>query len=221
MTATVMSKWFDRAAIVTIDEANSSGPPNLWRLATVHRVEELKSMIRMLPISAVGILLVASSSHSHSFTIQQARTMNRHFTRSLEIEPASFSIFGILTMLAGLVFYKRLLFVPFARRLTGNPAGITCLQRMGIGLMINIIATIVASFVEIIRKSVAANNKLLDDPKALIPVTVFWLVPQFCLHGLAETFMHVGHLEFLYYQSPESMRSTATALFCIEQQVTG
>ncbi|XP_022761776.1 protein NRT1/ PTR FAMILY 3.1-like isoform X2 [Durio zibethinus] len=207
-------KWFDRAAIVTESEAKNSNPPNLWRLATVHRVEELKTIIRMLPIWAAGILLVTSSSHQHSFTIQQARTMDRHLSKSFEIPPASLSIFGILTMLSGLVLYERL-FVPFARRFTGNPSGITCLQRMGIGFGVNILATLVASFVEMKRKSVAANHNLLDDPKAIVPISVFWLVPQFCLHGVAEVFMSVGHLEFLYDQSPESMRSTAAALYWI------
>ncbi|XVF29262.1 hypothetical protein REPUB_Repub15cG0105900 [Reevesia pubescens] len=207
-------KRFDKAAIVTQSEATNPNQPNLWRLATVHRVEELKTIIRMLPIWAAGILLVTSYSHQNSFTIQQARTMDRHLSKSFEIPPASLSIFGILTMLSGLVLYERL-FVPFARRFTGNPSGVTCLQRMGIGFIVNIMATIVASFVEIKRKSVAANHKLLDDPKAIVPISVFWLVPQFCLNGLAEVFMSVGHLEFLIDQSPESMRSTAAALYWI------
>jgi dipeptide/tripeptide permease len=124
------------------------------------------------------------------------------------------SIFGTITMLIGLVLYERL-FVPFARRFTGNPSGITYLQRMGVGFVVNILATLVASFVEIKRKAVAANHNLLDDPQAIIPISVFWLVPQFCLHGVVEVFMSVGHLEFLYDQSPESMRSTAAALYWV------
>lgn len=207
-------KWFDKAAIVTDAEATSLNPPNLWRLATVHRVEELKSIVRMLPIWAAGILHVTSSSHQHSFTIQQARTMDRHLSPSFQIPPASLSIFSILTVLIGIVLYERF-FVPLARRFTRNPSGITSLQRMGIGFMVNILATIVASFVEIKRKAIAANHNLLDKPRAIIPISVFWLVPQFALHGVAEVFMSVGHLEFLYDQSPESMRSTAAALYWI------
>lgn len=207
-------RWLDKAAIVTDDEKTGSKTPNLWRLATVHRVEELKSLIRMLPIWAAGILLVTASSHQHSFVIQQAFSMDRRLSHSFEIPPASLSIFSVLTMLTGIVLYERL-FVPFARRFTGNPSGITCLQRMGIGFFINIIATIVSALVEMKRKEAAAHHNLLDDPKAIIPISVFWLVPQFCLHGVAEVFMSVGHLEFLYDQSPESMRSTAAALFWI------
>ncbi|KAK0597744.1 hypothetical protein LWI29_028269 [Acer saccharum] len=49
-------KWLDKAAIIREGEATNSNPPNLWRLATVHRVEELKAIIRMLPIWSAGIL---------------------------------------------------------------------------------------------------------------------------------------------------------------------
>ena len=140
--------------------------------------------------------------------------MDRHLSHSFQIPPASMSIFNVLTMMVGIILYERL-FVPFARRFTRNPSGITCLQRMGVGFVVNILATVVSALVEIKRKSVAAKYHLLDDPNATIPISVFWLVPQYCLHGLAEVFMFVGHLEFLFDQSPESMRSTATALYCI------
>ncbi|XP_057549700.1 protein NRT1/ PTR FAMILY 3.1-like [Amaranthus tricolor] len=212
-------KWLDKAAIVTErDQVKDSSPPNLWNLATVHRVEELKSIVRVLPIWAAGILLVTASSHQGSFVLQQARTMDRHLTSSFEIPPASLSIFSIGTMLTGLVLYERL-FVPFVRRFTGNPSGITCLQRMGIGYVINIFATILASLTERKRKTVAAQYHLLDKPTAVIPISVFWLVPQYCIHGLAEVFMNVGHIEFLYDQAPESMRSTAAALYCLTTSI--
>ncbi|KAL8235734.1 hypothetical protein R6Q59_016815 [Mikania micrantha] len=83
---------------------------------------------------------------------------------------------------------------------------------MGIGYVIYILSTIVSALVEIKRKQVASDHNLIDKPNAIIPISVFWLVPQFCLHGIAEAFTSVGHLEFLYDQSPESMRSTCMAL---------
>ncbi|EPS64607.1 hypothetical protein M569_10172, partial [Genlisea aurea] len=207
-------KWLDRAAVKTEADMTGEGKPNLWRLATVHRVEELKTIIRVLPIWAASILLVASSSHLHSFTVQQARTMDRNLTRSFRIPPATMSIFSTFTVILGIPLYERL-FVPMARRLTGNPVGVTTLQRMGIGLVINIAATAASALTETKRKEAAAAYKLLDKPAGIIPITVFLLVPQYVLHGLADVFMNVGHLEFLYDQSPESMRSTAAALYWI------
>ncbi|CAK9188551.1 unnamed protein product [Ilex paraguariensis] len=207
-------KCLDRAAIVTDEDTKDSKKPNLWRLATVHRVEELKSIIRMLPIWGAGILLVASYSHQYSFQIQQARSMDRHFSHSssFEIPPASLSIFSMITVLIGIAVYERV-FVPIARRFTGNPVGVTCLQRMGIGYAICIVDSIVSALVEVKRKKVAAKYNLLDKPTATIPISVFWMLPQYCLDAIGDVFLSIGQMEFLYDQTPESMRSTAPALY--------
>ncbi|KAI4302228.1 hypothetical protein MLD38_038005 [Melastoma candidum] len=198
------------AAIVT-DEDNPK-VPNPWRLSTVHRVEELKTVIRMGPIWASGILLHVAYSQQGTFTVQQAKTMNRHLSSSFEIPAGSMTVFGLIPMMATIAIYD-LFLVRIARRFTGLDRGITFLQRMGIGFFISILATLVAGFVEVKRKSAAAAHGLSMSPHATIPISVFWLLPQYGLHGMAEAFMSIGHLEFFYNQSPESMRSTATALF--------
>ncbi|KAM3410448.1 hypothetical protein ACQJBY_002575 [Aegilops geniculata] len=208
-----MIRFFDKAAIVTEGDVLPSGEPKLWRLSTVHRVEEIKSIVRMLPIWAAGILMVTASSHNSSFAIQQARTMDRDITRSFKIPPASMLIFTNLAMLITLAFYDRVL-VRVLRRFTGRPNGITHLQRAGVGMTIAMLANVAAAAVETRRKSVAAASGMLDAPKgATLPISVFWLVPQYAIHGIADAFMDVGRMEFLYDQAPESMRSTAAALY--------
>jgi hypothetical protein len=126
-------RFLDKAAIVTDGDVLPSGQPKLWRLATVHRVEELKSIVRMLPIWAAGILLVTSASHNSSIAIQQARTMDRDITPRFKIPSASMLIFENVSMLLMLTFYDRVL-VRVLRRYTGNPNGITHLQRTGVGM---------------------------------------------------------------------------------------
>ncbi|XP_023914906.1 protein NRT1/ PTR FAMILY 3.1 isoform X2 [Quercus suber] len=206
-------KFLDKAAIVTEEDNLKSGQaPNFWRLNTVHRVEELKSVIRMGPIWASGILLITAYAQQSTFSILQAKTMNRHITKSFQIPAGSMTVFAYVTMLITIAFYDRL-FIPLARKFTGLDRGITFLHRMGIGFVISILATLVAGFVEVKRKNVALADGLIDQPHPAIPISVFWLVPQYCLHGIAEAFMSIGHLEFFYDQAPESMRSTAMALF--------
>lgn len=153
-------------------------------------------------------------SHQSSFTLMQARTMDRHLVKnsSFEIPPASMGVFDVLATIVTIALYDRV-FVPFAYRITKNPAGITCLQRIGVGFLISICATFVASFVEIKRKQVARDYNLLDKPTHMIPISVFWLIPQYSLHGVAQAFFQVGKLEFIYDQSPESMKSSALALY--------
>ncbi|KAJ0763759.1 putative proton-dependent oligopeptide transporter family, MFS transporter superfamily [Helianthus annuus] len=210
---TKQMKFLDKAAIVTQEDyAKSQSKPNLWRLNTVHRVEELKSLLRMGPIWASGILLFTAYVQQNTFSLQQAKTMNRHLTKSFQIPAGSMSVFTLTSMLATIVFYDRV-FVPIMKRFTGVERGVSFLSRMAIGFTISILATLIAGFMEIKRKNVAFAHGLVDKPHETIPIMVFWLVPQYSLHGVAEAFMAVGHLEFLYDQAPESMRSTAAALF--------
>ncbi|KAJ0978943.1 hypothetical protein J5N97_014417 [Dioscorea zingiberensis] len=204
-------RCLDRAAIVMEGDKTGTGKPNLWRLATVHRVEELKSLIRIIPIWAVGIFFIATASNIGSFAILQARTMDRQLGH-LKIPPATMSIFLDISTILTLTFYDRI-FVPAARRITGRPSGITSLQRMVIGVVISMLCYMVAALAELKRKSAAAEYGLLDKPKAVIPISVFWVAPQYIIYGMAEAFLSVGQMEFLYDQAPESMRSIAVALY--------
>ncbi|XP_057478315.1 protein NRT1/ PTR FAMILY 3.1-like [Actinidia eriantha] len=203
-------KFLDKAAIVTQEDNIKS--PNPWRLNTVHRVEELKSVIRMGPIWASGIILITAYAQQNTFSLQQAQTMDRHLAGSFQIPAGSMTVFTMTSMLTTIAFYDRI-FIPVIRRFTGLDRGINFLHRMGIGFIISIVATLVAGFIEVRRKNVASAHGLINNPKTIIPISVFWLVPQYSLHGIAEAFMSIGHLEFLYDQAPESMKSTAMALF--------
>ncbi|XP_020572706.1 protein NRT1/ PTR FAMILY 3.1-like [Phalaenopsis equestris] len=205
-------RCLDRAAIFTDSDITAAGSPRLWRLSTVHRIEELKSILRILPIWSVGILISTASSHNSSFTIIQAKSMDRRLAGNFQIPAATLSIFSILSMLLTLSLYDRLL-TPLARRFTRRPQGISNLQRIGIGLAISIITNICAALVETRRRATATMHGLTDSPSATVPISVFWLVPQYAVSGVAEAFYSVGQMEFLYHQSPESTRSTAAALF--------
>ncbi|CAH9103505.1 unnamed protein product, partial [Cuscuta europaea] len=128
-------KFLDKAAIIMENEDPKC--PNLWSLSTVHRIEELKSVIRMGPIWASGIILITAYAQQNTFSIQQAKTMDRHLTSSFQIPAASMSVFTLSSMLCTIVFYDRV-FVPVARRITGLQRGVSFLTRMGIGFAISI-----------------------------------------------------------------------------------
>ncbi|GLT76634.1 hypothetical protein SLA2020_482840 [Shorea laevis] len=199
-------RFLDKAAIVTEEDIiKSSNKPNLWKLNTVHRVEELKCVIRLLPIWAVGILFSTASVQQNTFSIQQGKTMDRNLTKSFKIPSASMSIFTTLFNLFTIAVYDRL-FVPLARKYTGHHQGINQLHRMAIGLFLAILATLIAGFVEMNRKHAALTN-------SKHPLSIFWLVPQYSLHGISEGFHSVARVQFFYDQAPESMRSTCSALF--------
>jgi len=53
---------------------------------------------------------------------------------------------------------------------------------------------------------------LLDSPRSVIPLSVFYLAPQFVLMGIAGVFTLVGMQEYFYGQVPDSMRNLGIAL---------
>eukprot|EP01018_Ginkgo_biloba_P002380 Gb_15520 [translate_table: standard] len=204
--------FLNKAAIKTAQDFHPDGSvASPWRLCTLQQVEELKSVIRILPIWASGIAIFTAFAQQSSFSVFQARSMDRHLGPNFQIPAGSFSVFGLLTISVWLPIYDRLV-VPFVRRVTRHDRGITLLQRIGIGLGISILSMVVAGFVETKRRNAAVRHGLVDKAMSIVPISALWLVPQYCLTGLAEAFNAIGQLEFFYDQCPQSMRSVAVAL---------
>uniref|UniRef100_A0A2P2NYB3 Uncharacterized protein n=1 Tax=Rhizophora mucronata TaxID=61149 RepID=A0A2P2NYB3_RHIMU len=103
-------------------------------------------------------------------------------------------------------------FVPFMRKRTQNPRGISMLQRLGIGFAIQIIAIATAYGVELRRMHVIKGQGIIG-PKEIVPMSIFWLLPQYVLLGIADVFIAIGLLEFFYDQSPQDMQSLGTTFF--------
>lgn len=70
------SRFLDKAAIKEEDD-NVSSHASRWRLCTVHQIEELKSLLRMAPIWTTTILVSTVIVQQGTFSVQQARSMNR------------------------------------------------------------------------------------------------------------------------------------------------
>lgn len=137
--------------------------------------------------------------------------MDRNLGSGFQIPAASLGSFVTLSMLLSVPMYDRF-FVPWMRHKTGNPRGITLLQRLGIGFVIQIIAIAVAYTVELRRMHVISVHHIVG-PKAIVPMSIFWLLPQYALLGIADVFNAIGLLEFFYDQSPEDMQSLGTTFF--------
>jgi peptide/histidine transporter 3/4 len=136
--------------------------------------------------------------------------MIRSIGPNFQVPPASFQSLVGLTILFTIPIYDRI-FVPAARKLTGHRSGITMLQRIGIGLFLSIVEMVVAAQVEAKRVSIAREHGLMDTPKATIPMSVWWILPQYMISGISDVFTVVGLQELFYDQMPESMRSLGAA----------
>ncbi|KAJ6362904.1 hypothetical protein OIU78_003151 [Salix suchowensis] len=188
---------------------NIKGLTNPWRLCTVTQVEELKSIIRLLPIWASGIVFATVYSQMSTMFVLQGNTMDQKMGPRFKIPSASLSLFDTLSVIFWAPVYDRVI-VPHARKFTGHERGFTQLQRMGIGLVISIVSMIVAGVLEVVRLKFVRENNYYD--LEYIPMTIFWQVPQYFLIGCAEVFTFIGQLEFFYDQAPDAMRSLCSAL---------
>ncbi|CAN1853591.1 Protein NRT1/ PTR FAMILY 8.2 [Linum perenne] len=198
----------DKAAVETRNE-DAKGLSNPWRLCTVTQVEELKSIIRLLPVWASGIIFSAVYSQMSTMFVLQGNTMDQHIGPNFKIPSASLSLFDTLSVLFWAPVYDRLI-VPAARNYTGHEHGFTSLQRQGIGLVISTLAMVVAGILEVARLQMVRSHGYYDIET--IPMSIFWQVPQYFLVGCAEVFTFIGQMEFFYDQAPDAMRSLCSAL---------
>ncbi|KAK1290212.1 Peptide transporter PTR3-A [Acorus calamus] len=185
------------------------GRATKWRQSTVTQVEETKQIVRMLPILLASFLPSTMIAQINTLFVKQGTTLDRHMGPNFQIPPASLSAFVTLSMLISVVLYDRY-FVKLMRRWTKDPRGITLLQRLGVGLALDILIMSVASLTERHRLNVARENGLVESGKQ-VPLTIFVLLPQFLLMGVSDAFFVVGKIEFFYDQAPESMKSLGTS----------
>ncbi|KAJ4959613.1 hypothetical protein NE237_019523 [Protea cynaroides] len=176
---------------------------------TVEEVEAVKIVIRVLPIFACTVMLNCCLAQLSTFSVEQAATMNTKLG-SLKIPPASLPVFPVLFIMIIAPLYDHII-IPYARRITKTEMGISHLQRIGVGLVLSIVAMLVAALVEIKRKRVATDSGLIDSEEPL-PLTFFWIALQYLFLGSADLFTLAGLLEFFFTEAPSSMRSLATAL---------
>ncbi|KAK2990794.1 hypothetical protein RJ640_012695 [Escallonia rubra] len=177
---------------------------------SVKQVEDVKIVLKILPVFACTIMLNCCLAQLSTFSVQQAATMNTKLG-SLKVPPASLPIFPVLFIIILAPVYDYFI-VPFARKTTKTEMGITHLQRIGIGLVLSIVAMATAALVEIKRKRVATHSGLLDNPAKPLPITFFWIAFQYLFLGSADLFTLAGLLEFFFTEAPISMRSLATSL---------
>ncbi|CAN1824856.1 Protein NRT1/ PTR FAMILY 1.2 [Linum perenne] len=206
---------FFHLACIIINRDNDVTPDGLatnpWRLCTVDQVEELKAIIKVIPIWSSGIMLSINTSQT-SFPLLQASSMDRHLTSAFQIPAASYSMFLVVTIIVWVVLYDRAI-LPLASKLWGRPVKLSTKLRMGLGLVVSSLSMVAAATVENARRKKAIQEGYLNNPIAVVNMSAMWLVPQYVLLGLAESLNAIGQIEFYYSEFPKSMSSIASCLF--------
>ncbi|KAM7513613.1 hypothetical protein LguiA_003196 [Lonicera macranthoides] len=194
-------RFFDKAAIL-----QEGTKPEPWQVCTITQVEEVKILTRMLPIIASTIIMNTCLAQLQTFSVLQGVFTNPKLG-SIKIPTPSIPVIPLLFMSLLLPIYEFII-VPFARKLTGHPSGITQLQRVGVGLVLSVISMGIAGLVEVKRRDQFNKNPLK-------PMSLFWLAFQYAVFGIADMFAMVGLMEFFYKEAPSGMRSLSTSFALI------
>uniref|UniRef100_A0ACD5TI87 Uncharacterized protein n=1 Tax=Avena sativa TaxID=4498 RepID=A0ACD5TI87_AVESA len=197
-------RFLDHAAIIDRASAESAAEASNWTLCTRTDVEEVKQVVRMLPIWATTIMFWTIHAQMTTFAVEQAALMDRGIGGSGFLIPAgSLTVFLVGSILLTVPLYDRLV-APIARRFTGNPHGLSPLQRVFVGLFLSIAGMAAGALVE--------RHRLTSSEHG-VTLTVFLLMPQFLLVGAGEAFTYMGQLDFFLRECPKGMKTMSTGLF--------
>ncbi|KAM7477922.1 hypothetical protein LguiA_026135 [Lonicera macranthoides] len=207
---TTTKQWAGRSATPTIFRQSNNFPRgNKTRaMASMHNHTSRRSKDPNKDASH-------NSKHNHNehmlsptptFSVLQGVFTNPKLG-SLKIPTPSIPVIPLLFMSLLLLIYEFII-VPFARKLTGRPLGITQLQRVGVGLVLSIVSTGIAWLVKVKRRD-QFNKNLLK------PMSHFWLAFKHMVFGIADMFAMVGLMEFFYKEAPFGMRSLSTSFALI------
>ncbi|KAG4937425.1 hypothetical protein JHK82_051642 [Glycine max] len=201
-------RFLDKAAFITSKDLEQleENKRNPWCLSTVTQVEEVKCILRLLPIWLCTIMYSVVFAQMASLFVVQGDAMATGIS-SFKIPPASMSSFDILGV-AFFIFIYRHALDPFVAKVMKSK--LTELQRMGIGLVLAIMAMVSAGLVEKFRLKYAIKDCNQCDGSSSL--SIFWQVPQYVLTGASEVFMYVPQLEFFNAQTPDGLKSFGSAL---------
>jgi solute carrier family 15 (peptide/histidine transporter), member 3/4 len=189
----------DKAAVVLEEQETKDGRCS-WLLCTVTQVEEVKILTRMLPIWFTCVFYSAAMCQTATTFVQQGNAMDTKIG-SFSVPAASLNSAEVIFMMIWVAFQDSIV-IPLSRKYTGNPWGLTLLQRMGIGRFLAIPALGAAALVEMWRlRSVSAGHNL----------SIGWQLPQFVVLACSDVFCGIAQLEFFYSEAPTSMRSLCSA----------
>ncbi|XP_010034299.2 protein NRT1/ PTR FAMILY 2.7 [Eucalyptus grandis] len=202
-------RFLNRAAVkIDGDTKSDNSIAEPWRLCSVQQVEDLKCVIKMLPLWSSAIFLSTPIAVQTSMIVLQALTMDRHLGPHFMIPASSFLVMIMISasVSLALIDHFRSTF-PLWKKITGLPP--TVFLRIGVGHLLSVLSLIVAALIESFRLRTAHLHNV-DTPT--VPMSALWLSPQLILVGIGEAFHFPGQVSLYFREFPVNLSNSATAM---------
>ncbi|KAI3915771.1 hypothetical protein MKW92_023134 [Papaver armeniacum] len=190
-------RFLNCAALKTEGDTNEDGTiAKEWNLCTVQQVEDLKTIIKIIPLWLSSFLISIPIGVQISLAVPQALRMDRHIGTKFQVPAGSFLVSTLLAMAIFITIVDRFV-MPTYQKFRCRP--LTPLQRVGIGHK---------------RLSIVWSKNLTSSTSA-VTMSAFWLVLPLALVGVGEAFHFPGQVSLYYQEFPVSLRSTSTAMISL------
>ncbi|XP_047961343.1 protein NRT1/ PTR FAMILY 5.5-like isoform X1 [Salvia hispanica] len=194
-------RCLDKAAVVIPTKPLEEQAENPWRLCTVTEVEETKTIIRMIPVWMTFILCGVVNAIGFTYFVEQLDHLDHKVGR---LKLPSVALLWFFDQTQNQIAK---LYVMLANRLAQS-GSIKFAPPLGIAvsMILAILCCITAAKVEDRRLGVVQRHGLVEKPDETVPMTMFWLLPQFVLLGASTGIFNYSALCFFVDQSPVSTR---------------
>ncbi|KAG6519418.1 hypothetical protein ZIOFF_022911 [Zingiber officinale] len=194
-------RFLDHAAIVTEEDAVA---PNPWRLCTVAQVEDVKCVLRVVPIWLCTLTFAGVFVQMVSLFVEQGAAMDTALPGGFHIPPASLTAFDILVVSFFIVSYDKLSWMLDKLNTPVFPPNFD-LWKMGAGLVVAMAGMVLAGILERERRDRGEGHQQSS-------LFILWQVPQYVLIGTGEALVYVGQYDFFSSQVPEALKSVGIGL---------
>jgi peptide/histidine transporter 3/4 len=196
--------FLDKAAIISESdmEEMSGKAGSSWKLCTVTQVEELKILMRLLPIWVTSVIVSSAYAQMTTTFIQQGSAMNMSIL-SVPVAAASMGSFEVIFLFTWVLLYGKVIMPVLRGFSSSGDSEPSQLQRMGAGRLLMALSMAVSALVEMKRLNSAARGE---------EITIAWQLPQYFFMAGAEVFCYIAQLEFFYAEAPDTLKSTCTSL---------
>lgn len=178
--------------------------PTSWRLCTVEQVEDVKCVLRVLPIWFCTLTFAGVFVQMVSLFVEQGSAMATALPGGFHIPPASLTAFDILVVSFFIVSYDKLAWMLDKLNPPVFPPNFD-LWKMGAGLVVAMVGMVVAGILERERRERGEGHQQSS-------LFILWQVPQYVLIGIGEALVYVGQYDFFSSQVPEALKSVGIGL---------
>ncbi|MQL89608.1 hypothetical protein Taro_022170, partial [Colocasia esculenta] len=168
------------------------------------KAETLRGLLKLFSIWTSCLTYDFMFAQTSTLFTKQGSTMDKRITPTFLVLPAALQSSINISIFAFLPIYDRVI-VPMARTFTGTSSDVTTLQTIGIRMFLSVVTMVASTIIETRRLQTARDFGLVDLPKATVPMSLWWLLPQYVLCRISDVFAVVGLQEFFYDQVPDGL----------------